>query len=116
MIAMRKLPQRLGILEGILLSLLFATTMESWPESDEWSGDDKKAVTDLYFGVFISQESAFDFSGFRPPLELGVGTINNHSTTLKGLNERDYFIKYVISNGKVSLNFQQSAPACRTEP
>ena len=113
---MRKLPQRLGILEGILLSLLFATTMESWPESDEWSGDDKKAVTDLYFGVFISQESAFDFSGFRPPLELGVGTINNHSTTLKGLNERDYFIKYVISNGKVSFNFQQSQPACRTEP
>ena len=113
---MHKLPQRLGILEGILLSLLFVTTMESWPESDEWSGDDKKTVTDLYFGVFISQESSFDFSGFRPPLELGVGTINNHSTTLKGLNERDYFIKYVISNGKVSLNFQQSAPAYRTEP
>ena len=104
---MQRLPQHLEILEGILLFLLFGTTVESRPESDgasEWSGNGKQVtVTDLYFGVFISQESAFDFSGFRPPLELGVDTINNHSTTLKGLNERDYFIKYVTSNGKVSL-------------
>ena len=101
---MQRLQQHLGILEGILLCLLFGTTAESWPDSGEWSGDDKQVtVTDLYFGVFISQESAFDFSGFRPPLELGVDTINNHSTILKGLNERDYFIKYVTSNGKVSL-------------
>ena len=68
------------------------------------SGDGEQAnKVDLYFGVFISQESAFDFSGFIPPLELGVDTINNDSTALKGLDGLDYFIKYAISNGKVRL-------------
>lgn len=72
--------------------------------SDESSGDAEQTAKSnggLYFGVFISQESAFDFSGFIPPLELGVDTINNHSTILKGLNQMNYFIDYVVSNGKV---------------
>ena len=59
----------------------------------------------LYFGVFISQDSDFDFSGFIPPLELGVNTINDDRTVLKGLvNEMpDYFIEYEpITNAKVS--------------
>ena len=52
--------------------------------------------SNLYFGVFISQRVRFDFSGFIPPLELGVETINN-STYLK-----DYFINYLpIANAKV---------------
>ena len=56
--------------------------------------------TDLYFGVFISQRVGFDFSGFIPPLELGVETINN-STCLK-----DYFINYLpIANGKVKYYY-----------
>ena len=64
------------------------------------SGDNNTDT--LYFGVFISQESDFDFSGFIPPLELGVDTINN-GTVLEGLNGRDYFIKYLpITNAKVS--------------
>ena len=60
--------------------------------------------SNLHFGVFISQESDFDFSGFIPPLELGVDTINNHTNVLKGLNERNYHIEFKpITNGKVSL-------------
>ena len=56
----------------------------------------------LYFGVFISQESDFDFSGFIPPLELGVMTINDNQTILKGLNGMNYYIEYEpIANGKV---------------
>ena len=40
------------------------------------SGDGERTnKVDLYFGVFISQESAFDFSGFIPPLELGVDVL-----------------------------------------
>jgi len=54
-------------------------------------------LNNLYFGVFISQDTAFDFSGFIPPLELGVSTINNSTRVLD-----DYFIQYVISNGRVS--------------
>ena len=57
----------------------------------------------LYFGVFISQESDFDFSGFIPPLQLGVEKINNNQTVLKGLNGMNYFIEYEpITNAKVS--------------
>ena len=58
----------------------------------------------LYFGVFISQESDFDFSGFIPPLQLGVQTINDNQTVLKGLNGgMNYFIEYEpITNAKVS--------------
>ena len=52
----------------------------------------------LYFGVFISQESDFDFSGFIPPLEWGVDTINNDTSILE-----DYYIEYEpITNGKVN--------------
>ena len=53
--------------------------------------------SNLYFGVFISQESDFDFSGFIPPLEWGVDTINNDTSILE-----DYYIEYKpITNGKV---------------
>ena len=56
----------------------------------------------LYFGVFISQESDFDFSGFIPPLELGVEKINDNETTLKGVNGMNYSIEYEpITNAKV---------------
>ena len=72
----------------------------------------------LYFGVFISQESDFDFSGFRPPLELGVKTINENDTVLKRLNEMNYYIRYELTNAKVSrfamlwaINFACSARA-----
>ena len=103
---MRRLTLHLGIFEGILFCFLCRT---SGVESSSGDGEQINiTASDLYFGVFISQDSAFDFSGFRPPLELGVDTINN-STTLKGLNERDYVIKYVISNGKVSLNATPTA-------
>ena len=65
----------------------------------------------LYFGVFISQESDFDFSGFIPPLELGVKTINDNSTVLKGLNEKNYSIEYEpITNGKVSSAYLILSP------
>ena len=54
--------------------------------------------SNLYFGVFISQESDFDFSGFIPPLEWGVDTINNDTSILE-----DYCIEYEpITNGKVN--------------
>ena len=67
------------------------------------SGQESENQSTLYFGVFISQESDFDFSGFIPPLELGVMTINENQTILKGLNEMDYFIEYEpITNAKVS--------------
>ena len=57
--------------------------------------------SNLHFGVVISQEADFDFSGFKPPLELGVETINN-STYLKGVNDKNYFIEYLpIADGKV---------------
>ena len=65
------------------------------------SSGDNPAYT-LYFGVFISQGSDFDFSGFIPPLELGVMTINNDQTVLKGLNGMDYSIVYKpIADSKV---------------
>ena len=67
------------------------------------SGQQPENQSTLYLGVFISQESDFDFSGFIPPLELGVMTINDNETLLKGLNEMDYFIEYEpITNAKVS--------------
>ena len=110
---MRRLTLHLGILEGILFCFLFLT---SGVESSSGDHDGEKAAADLYFGVFISQESTFDFSGFLPPLELGVDTINNNSTTLKGLNERDYVIKYVISNGKVSPSCNTNCMPAYTEP
>ena len=57
----------------------------------------------LYFGVFISQETNFDFSGFIPHLELGVKGINESQTVLKGLNGGiNYFIEYEpIADAKV---------------
>ena len=56
----------------------------------------------LYLGVFVSQVSDFDFSGFIPPLELGVMTINKNQTILKGLNGMNYYIEYKpIANGEV---------------
>lgn len=56
----------------------------------------------LYFGVFISQESEFDFSGFIPPLELGVKTVNSHPNVLKGVDGKNYVIEYFpIVNAKV---------------
>lgn len=77
------------------------------------SGDGEQTnKVDLFFGVFISQESAFDFSGFIPPLELGVDTINNDSTILKELGGMDYFIKYAVSNGKQ----QESTKTVGTKP
>lgn len=45
--------------------------------------------SNLYFGVFISQDSDFDFSGFIPPLEWGVKTIHNNTSILG-----NYFIEY----------------------
>ena len=56
--------------------------------------------TTLYFGVFISR-AQFDFSGFIPPLELGVETINN-SKVLKDINGMNYFIQYELTNAMVS--------------
>ena len=80
----------------LLFGVLF--TVSSSP------GDAVEQQENLYFGVFISQDSAFDFSGFIPPLELGVETINNHTTVLKRLNGRNYNISYPkISNAKVRL-------------
>ena len=59
--------------------------------------------TTLNFGVFISLAPAeFDFSGFKPPLELGVKTINDSQTVLKGLNGMNYYIQYELTNAKVS--------------
>ena len=57
----------------------------------------------LYFGVFISRETDFDFSGFIPPLELGVRTINDSQTVLKSVNgDMNYFIEYKpIADAKV---------------
>ena len=55
----------------------------------------------LNFGVFISQ-AQFDFSGFIPPLELGIRTINDNQTVLKGLNGMNYFIQYEHTNAMVS--------------
>ena len=58
------------------------------------------AADNLYFGVFISQDSDFDFSGFIPPLQLGVDTINNNTNILG-----NYFIEYEpIANAKVIQN------------
>ena len=58
--------------------------------------------TNLYYGVFITLNRVTNFSSFIPALELGVKTINNHSTVLKRLNGRDYNISYEISNARVS--------------
>lgn len=58
--------------------------------------------TNLYFGVFVSlNPTANNFSSFIPPLELGVQTINNHTTVLKRLNGRNYNVNYKISDAKV---------------
>ena len=82
-----------------ILCFLFGTSLI--PSS---SGDNSTAQNStLYFGVFISRESDFDFSGFIPPLELGVQTINNNETVLKGLNEMNYYIQYELTNAKVSI-------------
>ena len=56
--------------------------------------------TTLYFGVFITL-GQFDFSGFIPPLELGVKTIND-SKVLKDINGMNYFIQYELTNAMVS--------------
>ena len=69
--------------------------------------DNSTQNSTLYFGVFISRESDFDFSGFIPPLELGVRTINDSETVLKGLNEMNYYIQYELTNAKVRI--QQGA-------
>ena len=80
-------------LRRFLLSFLFGVAIVSSLDTTHKSN--------LYFGVFISRESEFDFSGFIPPLELGVKTINDNDTVLKGLNEKNYYIKYVITNAEV---------------
>ena len=90
---MNRVPAWIGI-----LYLLFGITVV--PAS---SGVTYRNST-LYFGVFISQESEFDFSGFIPPLELGVKTINESESVLKGLNEMNYYIQYGLTNAKVRLH------------
>lgn len=86
---------RKSVCLGIFCFLFAATRVSSVAVIDN------KSNFTLYFGVFISQESEFDFSGFIPPLELGIETINKHSTVLKGLDEKDYFIEYEETNAKV---------------
>ena len=67
------------------------------------SSSDLPGNRSLYFGVFISQETDFDFSGFIPPLEWGAKTINDNQTILKGVNgDMNYFIEYEpIADAKV---------------
>ena len=66
------------------------------------SSGDHPLSSPLYFGVFLSQGTNFDFSGVIPPLELGVRTINDDQTILKGLNGMNYLIEYEpISDSKV---------------
>ena len=75
---------------GIMMISLLSASATALPANN----------TTLNFGVFISR-AQFDFSGFIPPLELGVQKINENQI-LKGLNGMNYFIQYELTNAMVS--------------